>query len=172
MKTLLVMAHFDDEVFSCGEYIYRYPKCTVITACGDDKRRKPFNKVMDHTLCSPLICNFKPLSLSTENIPALANLVEVTLDLENYDRVITHHPDDIHQDHQIVSQAVSVALRRHPNIELLWAKNPEGFPFKMVEWDTFLKKSKNALKLNEYYKGVHIPNTDTEMYKTVRRFSL
>ena len=175
MKTLIVMAHFDDEVISCPEYLVRNPGSIVFVACGNDLvRSDAFNKVVDETLCHRLGANFKPLDLRTTDIPALAQAINAAVINLKITRIITHHPRDIHQDHQIVNQAVQVALRRAPTVELFYVKNPEGFPFECVQWDTMLHRSEEALQLAQFYDKIKIPpqDRDIELYQTVRRFSI
>lgn len=175
MKTLIVMAHFDDEVISCPEYLVRNPGSTVFVACGDDPARSvAFDKVIGETLCHRLGAYFKPLGLQTTDIPALARAINAAINNLKITRVITHHPNDIHQDHRIVNQATLIALRRAPTVELFYVKNPEGFPFEYVQWDTIIHRSDEALQLAQFYNKINIPHEDRdiELYQTVRRFSI
>ena len=174
MRSLLVLAHYDDEVISCGQYLLDHPGTTIFIACGnDDSRRASFEKVLDYTLSHDMLGNFKPLGLNLNNIPTLANVIRATIKVTNIDRVITHHPFDIHQDHRIVNQATQIALRRLHDVELFYAKNPEGFPFENPKWDTSIEKSQCAKDLIYYYNNIkYPPETDFELYQTVRCFSI
>lgn len=174
-RSLLVMAHYDDEVISCAEYLTQHPGATIFTVCGNNPERRPtFERVLEDTLTHDMSGNFSDLALSINDIPALAKIIESILSVGKLRRIITHHPLDIHQDHHIVNQAVQVALRRHQHIELLYVKNPEGFPFEEPKWDTILTRSKYAINLIDNYSGVvkHLPKPECEYYQTVRRFSI
>lgn len=172
MRSLVVLAHHDDEAISCPQYLLDNPGTFVFIVCGDDDRKKAFNKVSEVTASFSYRANFKPLALSEANIPSIAKAIEALVSTSNIKRVITHHPSDAHQDHNIVTKAVTVALRRSKT-ELLYVKNPEGFPFETVHWDTMVKRSTKANKLVYYYKNINYPEPqEYECYQTIRRFSI
>lgn len=177
MRTLLVLGHYDDEAIACPQYLIDHPGSTVFVACGDDpKRQEAFYQVMDDTLCHSLLGGFKPLDLRWSDVPALAKAIDATIGCTGIDRVITHHPDDVHFEHKIVSNAVQVALRRHPDVELFFVRNPEGFPFENVvntSWDTVVRRTDDARQLVMHYDNINRPEDDTyEYYQTVRRLSM
>lgn len=175
MKTMLVMAHYDDEVISSAEYLVQNPDTLIFVACGDNELRRPaFDRVLEVTGCSSMIGLYRDLHMQVTDIPHLATFLEYLVQENNIERVITHHPADVHQDHRIVNQATQIALRRLQNVELLYNKNPEGFPFTEVHWDTVLGRSRAANDLIECYHPVvtNLPKPEYEYYQSVRRFSI
>lgn len=175
MKTLLAMTHYDDEVISSAEYLLRHPDSVIFTACGGNSIRQPaFEAVLNSTGCTSASCQHDDLTLLSTCIPDIATFVAHLIANQGIERVITHHPADVHQDHRIVAQAVQIALRRFENVELLYNKNPEGFPFTEVHWDTVLARSDEAHRLIDLYKPVvaNLPHCNYEYYQSVRRFSI
>lgn len=174
MKTLAVLAHYDDEAISCPQYLLDHPGTTIFTVCGNDpQRHEYFDRVVDDVLAHELRANFKAFEVTSANIPAIADIIRSTVVYCGIERVITHHPLDLHQDHKITNQAVQIALRRLPDVELFYVKNPEGFPFADVHWDTIIKRTDEANGLVRYYKGINYPPvSEYEYYQTVRRFSI
>lgn len=175
MNSLLALAHYDDEVISSAEYLAQNPGSIIFIACGDNPDRKPaFEMVLDKTQSTEATCPYRDLTLGAGCIPYLASFIETLILTHNIDRVITHHPADIHQEHRIVNQAVQIALRRFKSVELLYNKNPEGFPFTEVHWDTVLRRSDAANDLIETYRSVvaNLPKPEYEFYQSVRRFSI
>lgn len=148
MKTLIVIAHLDDESFGLGGTLLKMCKknaddIKIISFCdgrsGDNKiqRREAFDKVIKTLGCHYKICGFDDLTLESLQLNILADIIKVEIEKFQAEMVICTSIDDIHQDHVITSKATRIACR--PNsistvMKLLefkipgssdWGTNPE-----------------------------------------------
>ena len=136
-KVLIVVSHPDDEVLGCGGTIAKlikkkYKVFVYFSHEGSSSRyfepqnSKAFNEIKKRNAmalkCSKFlghqIVEFgKNTNLRNENFSLLDNVKKLTKFINKIkpDTIITHHPDDINEDHQICFKIVTNATRPSKN---------------------------------------------------------
>lgn len=135
-KTLLIVAHPDDEVLGCGGTIAKYRNSMrtslVILGEGISSRYAKRQEVKESELkelqsCSQRagkilgIAEYSWLNLPDNRFDTIP-LLDIVKKIEHIisklqpQRIYTHHPNDLNIDHRIVFQAVLTAVR--PNADL------------------------------------------------------
>ena len=129
-KILIVVAHRDDEVFGCGGIIQKLIKSkneifaismTDGVSSRNNIRAKEIKNRYIHSINASKILGFKWLDkysgnfmdnkMDDENLLDIIQVIEKAKKKINPDMVITHFPEDLNIDHQIVSQATMTAFR-------------------------------------------------------------
>lgn len=184
MINLVVVAHPDDEVLGFGgtgaNLVKQGEIVQPIILCGDAKARfkRPKSKNLHANMISanqylgfkvPVLGKFPNLRMNTINHIDIVKFIEKQILKFKPNRIFTHHPSDINDDHFQVSKACLVASRlfqRQPKVspieaiyfmEILsstdWSFSSVGNTFKP---DTFsditksLNKKLNALSKYKY----------------------
>lgn len=126
MLRLVVVAHPDDEVLGFGgsgvNYLKNGDKIQPLILCGDVNARslRPSNKdlIKDIYDASEVLGFEKPILGSFPNLKMnIIPHLEIVQFIEKYiiefmpDFIYTHHPNDLNDDHQIVSKACMAASR-------------------------------------------------------------
>jgi LmbE family N-acetylglucosaminyl deacetylase len=137
LKTLVVVAHLDDETFGLGGTLLKLCKedhnnVKVLVMCkGRDRenaeiRMENFYEIFTRLRCVGVICDNYDLTLHEKPLNVLADIISDHIRRFEPDTVICTGIDDIHQEHGIVSRATRVACRPHTtNVkELLEFKIP------------------------------------------------
>lgn len=141
MKTLIVVAHMDDETFGLGGTLSKMcnenPQevCVVVMCDGREginktERRSAFYENIRKLGCSCRVYNFDDLTLERHQLSHIADMIRWEVDVFKPERVICNSIDDIHQDHEIVSKATRIACRPYNSSirSLLEFKIPSSSP--------------------------------------------
>lgn len=141
IKNIVVLAHPDDETLGCYSVMNKNTFCLIV--CDEDSRFELTKKLYPDVKFKCL--NFKPGQIKID--PFELNDI-IYKNVEKYitpdTMVFTHHPEDLHLDHKIVTNAVQVVFR------------PERIDFKGLLYcyitnnDNF--KPNYFIKYNYYYK--------------------
>lgn len=129
MKTLVVVAHLDDETFGLGGTLLRLCKkdpydVKIVSLCSGRKgsnkkiRMGSFYKVLKHLGCNSLVYDFDDLTLESERLSEIADIIHTEIEIFKPERVICPSIDDLHQDHVVVSKASRIACR-NPKVKYL-----------------------------------------------------
>ena len=129
-KVLVVVAHRDDEVLGCGGTIAKlvdenYKVYAISMTDGVSSRdhytKKELADRLKNSLKASKILGFKWLkkisgnfsdnSMDSEPLLKIVKVIEKAKKIVNPEIVITHFPDDLNIDHQIVSMATLTAFR-------------------------------------------------------------
>jgi len=137
MKTLVVVAHLDDETFGLGGTLLKLCKedpnnVKVLVFCkgrnrsNSEIRMENFYDIFSQLGCIGVICDNYDLTLHERPLHELADIISDHIGRFDPDTVICTGIDDIHQEHEIVSRATRIACRPHTtNVkELLEFKIP------------------------------------------------
>lgn len=118
---LIVVAHEDDEILGCGGTISRCikegHKVSVCFLTHDSPTRE--NEITDIALEShkligiekSFVASYECMKLKDEYHFDIVRFIENAIRQSNADVVITHHPYDLHCDHQVVSKCCQEAVR-------------------------------------------------------------
>ena len=131
MRVMFVGAHPDDiELGAGGTLIKHFRKrdevLYVVLSKGEkggdrDEREKELLEVLEYLEIKRFkIFNFPDTLLYTK-FDELKNVLEELISDFKPDRIYTHSPNDSHQDHRTVAEAVKIAGRRVPQILSFWA---------------------------------------------------
>ena len=135
MINLLIVAHPDDEVLGFGgtgaKLVENGDIVQPVILCANvenrSKRPSDENLLVDLHKANkilgfrkPILGSFPNLSLNTVPHFEIVKFIEKQINLFQPDRVFTHHPADLNDDHQKISYACQVAARlpqRNNNIK-------------------------------------------------------
>lgn len=147
MRYLIVVAHPDDDILGCGGLLTNLTDqdsvkvcfmCGMVTARSN---RESDNVLINHIRQSLELVNIKDfvlgdfVNLEFNNVPhiKLVQFIEKSILDFNPDIVITHHPNDLNNDHVQTSLACNAAVRlfqRHKNMyeikEFLYMEIPSS----------------------------------------------
>jgi len=185
MNVLIIAPHPDDEVLGCGGTIANYSKmgasvhlCIITKAYTPDwseeyiKNRKyeinEVNKILGIAMTHNL--NFPAAKLDTIQKKEIVNKLSRVINKVKPEIVFIPHLGDIHQDHQVVSQASLIALRPIRKLKIKkilayetlseteWGSNIKPFlPNVYIDITNTLQKKLKAMKIyqSEIKKGYH-----------------
>lgn len=124
MNYLIVVAHPDDEVLGCGATINKLVEdgngvavCTMVTHAAarknlsdtlEDDQNNALNLLGVHKMYS---ADFPNIKMNTIPHLELVQFIEKCIEDFRADAIITHHPSDTNNDHQMTSIATQAAAR-------------------------------------------------------------
>ena len=127
---LVVVAHRDDEILGCGGTMAKlisekYKVFSISMTNGVSSRKKiskqdildrynnsvKASKIIGFNWLNKFSGNFSDNAMDTEPLLKIIKLIEKAKKIVNPEIVITHFPDDLNIDHQIVSNATLTAFR-------------------------------------------------------------
>ena len=133
-NVLIVVAHRDDETFGCGGTIAKliadnFKVYVISMTDGVSSREKSSSKEIEtrykNSLKAANIIGFKWLNkisgnfsdnaMDKEKFLDIVKLIEKAKKIVKPEMVITHYPEDLNIDHQIVSSATMTAFRPKTN---------------------------------------------------------
>ncbi len=185
-RTLIVVAHLDDETFGIGGTIaqmcLRDPnsvKIKVLCSGRDDlngrSRTGAFLEIQRMLGFKWSLHGYLDMELEMVPLKEVTKLIEYEIETFMPQRVITLSENDIHQDHKIVSHATKIAARpaRTSVEEIYEFKTPGCEPYSSTFFDT-VNSVKNAIPMKrwmfEQYTTENAPVLeDKEYFKTVYR---
>lgn len=131
---LVVVAHRDDEILGCGGLMAKlvsenYKVFAISMTNGVSARDKvskkeilnrhnnslKASKIIGFKWLDKLSGNFADNAMDTEPLIEIVRLIEKAKKTVNPEIVITHYPEDLNIDHQIVSSATLTAFRPKTN---------------------------------------------------------
>lgn len=188
MKTMIIVAHLDDESLGMGGTLMKMCKnnpynirlvslCTGRDEENSKERIKAFKKNIKSLGCSYSIFTNRDMTLDMISLKDITKEIETTIDEFQPERIFTTSESDIHQDHQIVSKAVKIACRpsRSKIKELYEMKIPNNEPFSPTYYDTIIDISdviEDKKKLCKRYKTENINIEEIqnkEYFRTIYR---
>lgn len=124
MRTLIIAAHPDDEVLGAGGWMAKYPGAQIgIVSEGTSAELSPISwnerlktkrsetakaaMLLKATIVAEGDFPDQALTLSKQ----LRDWIETVIQVVQPGIVLTHHPNDLNQDHRIVAEAVTIACR-------------------------------------------------------------
>lgn len=141
MKTLIVVAHMDDETFGLGgtlklmcnenpEQVKIVVMCNGREGVNKAERQLAFYKNIKKLGCYCKVYEFDDLTLENQQLSYIADLISWEIDVFKPEKIICNCGDDIHQDHEIVSKATRIACRPASSSikQLLEFKIPSSSP--------------------------------------------
>lgn len=159
MKYLFIGAHPDDIEYSCGGTLLRLAAeghevyLVIMTNGGaaeksikDDREAEQWKAYRYSKAKRLLILSFKDgaIKANARSIGKIASLIEEI----NPDVVVTHYPDDSHQDHRNVAAIVKSATRRRCSLAYFDSYSSINFkPNVFVDITSFVRKKKEMLRL-------------------------
>ena len=122
MRTLIVVAHQDDESFGLGGTITKMcrenpDELQILSICKGreggnvEEREEAFCNVVTELGCIGTWCDYYDLTLDNVPLKELADLIADHIRRHQPERVICTSIDDIHQDHVVVAKATRIACR-------------------------------------------------------------
>lgn len=186
-KTMIILAHLDDETFGLGGFMNRFNPYNVriLIMCNGRNEENHKTRIINFKKNMAKygygfkfdVLDYKDLTLQKYLITELTDKIDYFVDEFKPNIIITNSEDDIHQDHTIVSKAVKISCRptRRDFIEEIYElKIPGSEPFTSKYYDTeiFLTDFEYALKkeLCENYITEKIPEISKYEYlKTIYR---
>jgi LmbE family N-acetylglucosaminyl deacetylase len=142
---LVICAHLDDETYGMGGTLIKLAnpllnnKIEVITFCSgldgqDEKRIIKYYENLDRIGINGVIIGYDDVTLESISTLNLSENLSETIETQmpEPDIIFTHTPNDIHNDHQIVSELVDVWARN---------KNVSIFHFVIPGNDNWASKS-------------------------------
>lgn len=186
MKTMVVVAHLDDETICCGGLLIQsshqedFQEVMVLVMCkgrnkkNSLKRYKAFTKIADSLGFSYAIYDNWDLTLDTKMIPEISEAIRGEIKRFRPQRIIVPSEYDLHQDHLVVSRAGKIASRNLVP-ELLEMYNPCSKPLRENYFDTALDithEIQQKVKLLGLYTTEKIDTSEfptKEYFKTIWR---
>lgn len=147
IKNVVICAHFDDEVIGCSSLLNE--ETLVIVVCSNDKARKNIflylNKLYNFEY---VFLNFMPFFLQYVKTDVFNK--QISDILEKYPNTsIYTHSNDLHIDHRIINEAVTVASRpSRTNFKSLNYFDVDNFS----ENENTFRECENKVKNIEIYK--------------------
>lgn len=121
MRTLIVVAHLDDESFGLGGTITKMcqenpDNVKILSFCRGrrgqtEEREQAFFDVVTELGCIGVYCEYNDLTLGGVPLNELADIISDHIRRFQPERVICNAIDDIHQDHVVVAKAARIACR-------------------------------------------------------------
>lgn len=122
-KILIVVAHPDDEVLGCGGFIHKYSKSNEIYSCilsGEvaARNKRPELNILKKNieesnnilgLKDSIIGPFPNIKFNTVSHLEMVQFIEEAIIKFQPTVILTHHPNDLNNDHYQVSQACQAA---------------------------------------------------------------
>lgn len=147
IKNVVICAHFDDEVIGCSSLLN--DETLVIVVCSQDKARKNIFLYLSKLYNFEYIfLNFMPFFLQYVKIDVFNKQISDILEKYPNTNIYTHS-NDLHIDHRIINEAVTVASRpSRTNFKSLNYFDVDNFS----ENENTFKECKNKIKNIEIYK--------------------
>ena len=147
IKNVVICAHFDDEVIGCSSLLNE--ETLVIVVCSQDKARKNIFLYLSKLYNFEYIfLNFMPFFLQYVKIDVFNKQISDILEKYPNTNIYTHS-NDLHIDHRIINEAVTVASRpSRTNFKSLNYFDVDNFS----ENENTFKECKNKIKNIEIYK--------------------
>lgn len=121
MRTLVVVAHLDDESFGMGGTLSKMCQekpddVYILSLCKGRKgqtgeREQSFFDVITELGCMGIYCDYYDLTLDNIPLNEIADIISDRIIKFKPERVICNSIDDIHQDHVMVSKATRISCR-------------------------------------------------------------
>ena len=203
MIYLTVTAHPDDEILGFGGSAYVLTKQghivfnLILSGQVNARVNKPENSVLnEHSFEAqkivgaqePIFGSFPNIEFNTVPHLEIVQFIEKYIEILTPDIVLTHHPNDLNNDHFHVSIACQAAVRLFQRKQL---KAIKGFYFMEIpsstDWafsfggqqfkpDTFIEIKEVGLKMKlkalEAYEGVMRPYPHPRSNEVIRAFSV
>jgi LmbE family N-acetylglucosaminyl deacetylase len=163
-RTMIITPHLDDVEFGMGGTLVKLCKehpenVKVLVLCEgrDEKnalaRLSAFAKNIHLLGFQPVVYHYKDMELELVPLKEITKIIEDELEDFKPSRIFTTSETDIHQDHQICSKAVKIALR------------PNKLQFEIQEFYEFMIPGNNPW--NAVYYDTVVDVSDVKTMKTV-----
>ncbi len=137
MLNLIIVSHPDDEILGFGatghKYILNGEEVQPVILCGNvnERTKRPSDiELLNNTnqannilgFNKPVLGNFPNLSMNTTPHINIVKFIEEQIVKYNPQRIFTHHPNDLNDDHKQVSNACMAASRlsqRNPSFKAI-----------------------------------------------------
>jgi len=147
IKNVVICAHFDDEVIGCSSLLNE--ETLVIVVCSQDKARKNIFLYLSKLYNFEYIfLNFMPFFLQYIKTDVFNKQISDILEKYPNTNIYTHS-NDLHIDHRIINEAVTVASRpSRTNFKSLNYFDVDNFS----ENENTFRECENKVKNIEIYK--------------------
>ena len=155
MKILAVGAHPDDIEFGCGGTIYKYTtkghRAYLMIMTKGDQGGEPEVRAKEQTDSQRILgvehifwSDYRDTKLVVDK--PMINKIEAVIAEVQPDFILTHFPDDTHQDHRHLAQATISATRYIQNVMFFEGPTTQNFtPNVYVDISATLEKKIDAL---------------------------
>ncbi len=145
---LVIAPHLDDETLGC--YSFSKNSFILVICEGLNKKDKDRIRTFTKNYNNFKILKYRDCELSFKDIKEISNTVSNLVNEIRPKTILIPCELDLHQDHQIVSRACKVALKRIPKYvdEILEYKIFGNYQFSEVHFDT-IKDLNNDLVYNK-----------------------